>query len=69
MPRRISLPRICIALGFPETETLLAHARREFDAGERFFVISYQGVPKCDGLSGEEQVVSTNRSAGLVPGR
>jgi 3-dehydroquinate dehydratase / shikimate dehydrogenase len=34
---RIALPRICIALGFPDAETLLAHARKEYDAGERFF--------------------------------
>src|ERR1700723_647617 len=34
---RLALPRICIALGFPDAETLLAHARREYDAGERFF--------------------------------
>ena len=48
MPRRISLPRICIALGFSETETLLAHARKEFDAGERFleFRIDYLPSPE-----------------------
>jgi 3-dehydroquinate dehydratase/shikimate dehydrogenase len=34
---RIALPRICIALGFPDAETLLTHARREYDSGERFF--------------------------------
>ena len=34
---RLALPRICIALGFPDAETLLAHARKEYDAGERFF--------------------------------
>jgi 3-dehydroquinate dehydratase/shikimate dehydrogenase len=45
MPRRILLPRICIALGFPETETLLAHARREFDAGERFFEFRIDYLP------------------------
>ena len=37
MPPRIAFPRICIALGFPDAETLLAHARSEYDAGERFF--------------------------------
>src|SRR5487761_292555 len=37
MPQRIVLPRICIALGFPEVEALLTHARQEYDAGERFF--------------------------------
>lgn len=48
MPQRISLPRICIALGFPECETLLAHARREYDAGERFleFRLDYLASPE-----------------------
>jgi 3-dehydroquinate dehydratase/shikimate dehydrogenase len=31
-----SLPRICIALGLPDVPTLLAHARREAEAGETF---------------------------------
>lgn len=30
------LPRICIALGLPDVATLLAHARREAEAGETF---------------------------------
>jgi len=37
MTRRAALPGICIALGFPEIESLLAHAREEYNAGERFF--------------------------------
>lgn len=37
MTRRAALPRICIALGFPEVETLLDHAREEYNSGERFF--------------------------------
>jgi 3-dehydroquinate dehydratase/shikimate dehydrogenase len=45
MPRRIVLPRICIALGFPEVETLLAHARAEYDAGERFFEFRLDYLP------------------------
>src|SRR6202011_2464418 len=32
-----SLPRICIALGFPDAQKLLEHARREINAGESFF--------------------------------
>lgn len=31
------LPKICIALGFPEVGSLLEHARRELDSGEQFF--------------------------------
>ncbi|MGD1097163.1 MAG: shikimate dehydrogenase [Bryobacteraceae bacterium] len=45
MPQRITLPRICIALGFPEVETLLAHARKEYDAGERFFEFRLDYLP------------------------
>ena len=45
MAQRISLPRICIALGFPDTETLLAHARKEYDAGERFFEFRLDYLP------------------------
>lgn len=37
MPQRKPLPKVCIALGFPDVSTLLAHARQEYDAGERFF--------------------------------
>jgi 3-dehydroquinate dehydratase/shikimate dehydrogenase len=54
MPR-ISLPRICIALGFPETETLLAHARKEYDAGERFLEV------RLDYLASPEQGVAAIR--------
>ncbi|MGH9558063.1 MAG: shikimate dehydrogenase [Bryobacteraceae bacterium] len=48
MPRRITLPRICIALGFPDAETLLAHARKEYEEGERFleFRIDYLPSPE-----------------------
>ncbi len=42
---RIALPRICIALGFPDAETLLAHARREYDAGERFLEFRLDYLP------------------------
>jgi 3-dehydroquinate dehydratase/shikimate dehydrogenase len=37
MPKPTSLPRVCIALGFPDAQKLLEHARREADAGESFF--------------------------------
>ena len=36
MAQTRSLPRICIALGLPDVPTLLAHARREAEAGETF---------------------------------
>ncbi len=37
MRPRPTFPRICIALGFADPETLLAHAREEADSGELFF--------------------------------
>ena len=55
MPPRISLPRICIALGFPEVESLLAHARQEYDAGERFLEF------RLDYLSSPEQGIAALR--------
>ena len=36
MAQTKSLPRVCIALGLPDVPTLLAHARREAEAGEGF---------------------------------
>jgi len=36
MPQRVPFPPICIALGFPDVEALLAHARDEYNSGERF---------------------------------
>ncbi|SRR5579884_2481787 len=49
MQQRISLPRICIALGLPDVESLLAHARKEYEAGERFleFRIDYLPSPEA----------------------
>src|SRR5579863_6699753 len=37
MPPRAPFPKLCIALGFSDAESLLAHARAEYEAGERFF--------------------------------
>ena len=36
MASRTSLPKVCIALGFPDADKLLQHARREVQEGERF---------------------------------
>jgi len=46
MPPRSPFPRICIALGFSDSEVLLAHARAEYDAGERFFEFRLDYLPK-----------------------
>ena len=42
------LPRICIALGFPDPDRLLEHARREAEAGESFleFRLDYLEHPE-----------------------
>jgi 3-dehydroquinate dehydratase/shikimate dehydrogenase len=47
MAQTRSLPRICIALGLPDVPTLLAHARREAEAGETFleFRLDYLDQP------------------------
>jgi 3-dehydroquinate dehydratase / shikimate dehydrogenase len=48
MPQPTSLPRICIAMGFPDPQKLLEHARREANAGESFFEfrLDYLPVPE-----------------------
>src|ERR1035441_8622830 len=42
------LPRICIALGFPDLDRLMEHARREAEAGESFleFRLDYLEDPE-----------------------
>jgi 3-dehydroquinate dehydratase/shikimate dehydrogenase len=45
MASRVSLPRICIALGLPDAERLMEHARREADAGERFLEFRLDYLP------------------------
>ena len=47
MSRKASLPNICIALGFPDVETLLTHAHREVESGETFieFRLDYLADP------------------------
>ena len=48
MPQPTSLPRICIAMGFPDAQKLLEHVRREVDAGESFFEfrLDYLAAPE-----------------------
>ncbi|MBX9602544.1 MAG: shikimate dehydrogenase [Bryobacteraceae bacterium] len=41
-----SLPRICIAMGFPDVPTLLAHAEKEVEAGERFLEFRLDYLPR-----------------------
>ncbi len=47
MSRKASLPNICIALGFPDVDTLLKHAHREVESGETFieFRLDYLTIP------------------------
>ncbi len=45
MSNRNPLPKICIALGFPEAGQLVDHARREMEAGESFFEFRLDYLP------------------------
>ena len=45
MTARKRLPPICIALGFPDVEKLLQHARQEMEAGESFFEFRLDYLP------------------------
>jgi len=45
MPARTQLPKICIALGYPEAEKLLESARREVEGGERFLEFRLDYLP------------------------
>src|ERR1051326_1346583 len=47
MAQSRTLPRICIALGLPDVPTLIAHARREAEAGGTFleFRLDYLAQP------------------------
>jgi 3-dehydroquinate dehydratase/shikimate dehydrogenase len=56
MLQRTSLPRICIALGFPDADRLLDQARREMEAGESFFEF------RLDYLSSPETGVAAIRA-------
>ncbi|HUQ92550.1 MAG TPA: shikimate dehydrogenase [Bryobacteraceae bacterium] len=48
MPHRTALPKICIALGLPSVDKLLAHARHEAESGETFleFRLDYLTQPQ-----------------------
>lgn len=45
MPSRPPLPPVCIALGLPTTGELLAHARKEVEAGEKFLEFRLDYLP------------------------
>ncbi len=46
MARKRVFPRICIALGLPETPKLIEHARREIEAGETFLEFRLDYLPR-----------------------
>lgn len=46
MSNRGPLPKICIALGFGDVETLLRHARAELDSGESFLEFRLDYLPQ-----------------------
>jgi 3-dehydroquinate dehydratase/shikimate dehydrogenase len=45
MARKRVFPRICIALGLPDTTKLIEHARREIEAGETFLEFRLDYLP------------------------
>src|ERR1700685_4213426 len=45
MSQPSSLPRICIAMGFPDAQKLLENTRREINAGESFFEFRLDYLP------------------------
>lgn len=45
MAQRTIFPPICIALGFPEADTLMAHAKAEYNSGERFLEFRLDYLP------------------------
>jgi len=55
MPQKRPFPRICIALGLPDTSALLEHARQEADSGETFLEF------RLDHLENPEQGVRVTR--------
>jgi 3-dehydroquinate dehydratase/shikimate dehydrogenase len=46
MTSRSPLPKICIALGLPDTQRLMEHAKREAEAGERFLEFRLDYLPQ-----------------------
>lgn len=46
MPQRSIFPQICIALGFPDAESLFSHARAEYESGERFLEFRLDYLPR-----------------------
>jgi 3-dehydroquinate dehydratase/shikimate dehydrogenase len=51
MARRGSIPKVCIALGFSDVDTLLRHAAREADSGETFLEFRLDYLPQpMDGV-------------------
>jgi 3-dehydroquinate dehydratase/shikimate dehydrogenase len=67
LTRRAALPRICIALGFPEIEPLLAHAREEYNEGERFFEfrLDYLASPE-QGVAAMKKFLARNADATVL---
>jgi 3-dehydroquinate dehydratase/shikimate dehydrogenase len=46
MPQRSIFPTVCIALGFPDVESLISHARDEYASGERFLEFRLDYLPE-----------------------
>src|SRR5689334_21533272 len=67
MARRASLPRVCIALGFPDVKSLLQHARSELEAGESILEIRLDYLLQpMDGVAAIRTLVRDNPECTLL---
>ncbi|MFB3778394.1 MAG: shikimate dehydrogenase [Bryobacteraceae bacterium] len=62
-----SFPRVCVALGFPETNQLLDHARREAEQGESFleFRLDYLKRPE-EGVRGIQEFLKQHPECSIL---
>jgi 3-dehydroquinate dehydratase/shikimate dehydrogenase len=67
MTLRSPLPKICIALGLPDVQRLMEHARREAEAGEKFLEFRLDYLPRpADGLAVIREFLSLYPDATLL---
>ena len=67
MPTRSQLPKVCIALGFPDMATLLKHARAEVDSGETFLEFRLDYLPNpMDGVAAIRKFLSEHPECTLM---
>ncbi len=61
------MPKICIALGFADASTLIAHARQEYEAGERFFEFRLDYLPHPEqGFRATSEFLATHSDCSIL---